>query len=73
MGDEAGDVFDIDLVELVAAEARQDVPFERPGVELGRARPHGLAVEPVARVLLERLPAGLDSFAASSPRERKLN
>ena len=58
--DEASDVFGMDLIEPAAPEVRDQVILERPVVDLERARSDGLPFEPLARVLLERLPGRLD-------------
>jgi hypothetical protein len=64
--DEGGNVFGVDLVEAAPAEVGDQVLVERPGVELERARTHGLPFEPLACVPLEGLAAGFGAFAAAA-------
>ena len=68
-GDQAGDILDGDLVESAAAELRDQVLFERPPVLLPRAGADGLAVEPVACVLLEALSGRLDPLPGPAAEE----
>src|SRR5581483_7605190 len=53
-----------DVVQAPPSEVRDQVLFDRPAVLLERARAGMLAVEPLARVVAERLPARLDPLAA---------
>src|SRR5581483_7292494 len=63
-GDEGGDVVAGDVVQAPPSEVRDQGLFGRPAVLLERARAGMLAVEPLARVVAERLPARLDPLAA---------
>jgi hypothetical protein len=71
--DEGGDVFDLDLVEALPAEVGDQVLFECPAVEFECARADGSPVEPLAGVLLEGLPAGLDAFAAAAAQSERVS